>query len=50
MEIRLAKNEEFEEIWPILCEASRKGDTYAFSPDTTKEEGLRIWMDTPKAT
>lgn len=50
LEIKPAKKEDFEIIWPIIHEVFRRGDTYAFAPDTTKEEGFKIWMETPMAT
>jgi len=50
IEIRRAANQDFEAIWPIIHEVFSKGDTYSFSPDTSKEEGFRIWMDIPLAT
>lgn len=50
LEIRNAEKEDFDNIWPIIHEVFQKGDTYAFSPGTTKEEGYGIWMEAPKAT
>ncbi|WP_425060169.1 hypothetical protein SCACP_08370 [Sporomusa carbonis] len=50
IQIRRAENYDFDEIWPIMHEAFLKADTYVFSPDTSKEEGFRIWMETPLAT
>ncbi|MDF2636409.1 MAG: sortase-like acyltransferase [Pelosinus sp.] len=50
IKIRRATNIDFDEIWTILHETFLKGDTYVFSPDTSKEEGFHIWMETPLAT
>jgi Acetyltransferases len=50
IEIRQATNQDFAEIWPILHEAFSKGDTYAFSPDISREAGFHIWMETPSAS
>ncbi|MGO8715978.1 MAG: N-acetyltransferase family protein [Smithella sp.] len=50
MEIRQAKTEDFDSIWLIIHEIFQEGATYPFPPDTTKEEGLKIWMETPVAT
>jgi len=48
--IRTATSHDFDEIWPILQEAFSKGDTYVFSPDMPKDEGLIAWMEVPWAT
>jgi len=48
--IKQATNRDFDEIWSILHETFLTGDTYAFSPDMSKDEGRRLWMETPLAT
>jgi hypothetical protein len=48
--IRRAVEADFEGIWPILCEVIERGDTFAYDPVTTKDEGRTIWMETPVAT
>ena len=50
VEIKLAQDEDFEEIWPIIHEVLKKEDTYPYAADTTKAEALQIWMKYPKAT
>ena len=50
IEIKLARDEHFEEIWSIIHEVLKKGDTYPFAPDTTRAEAFQIWMKYPKAT
>lgn len=50
MAIRRAEAADFGEIWPILSEVFSRGDTYSFSPDTSEQEGFRIWMEMPLAT
>lgn len=50
LEIRLARNDEFDLIWPVIHEVLRTGDTYPFTPDTTQQEAFHIWMEKPKAT
>jgi ribosomal protein S18 acetylase RimI-like enzyme len=50
MAIRRAEASDFSEIWPILSEVFSRGDTYSFSPDTSEQEGFRIWMEMPLAT
>jgi ribosomal protein S18 acetylase RimI-like enzyme len=49
-EIKPAGREDFAHIWPIIHQVLRKGDTYSFSPATTREEAFHIWMETPLAT
>ena len=48
--IRKAEEADFEQIWTILQEVFQKGDTYAFSPDITREEVFHIWMEIPLNT
>ena len=50
VDIKLARDEDFEEIWPIMHEILKKGDTYPFAPETTRQEALQIWMKNPRAT
>lgn len=50
LEIKLARNDGFEQIWPVIHEVLRTGDTYPFAPDTTQAEAFHIWMDKPRAT
>src|SRR5271170_4452523 len=50
IKIRRAVREDFDGIWPILREVIERGDTFAYAPSTTKEEGRTIWMETPVAT
>ncbi len=50
MAIRRAEAADFGEIWLILQEVFARGDTYSFSPDTSEQEGFRIWMEMPLAT
>lgn len=50
LEIKLAQNDGFEAIWPVIHEILRTGDTYPFAPETTREEAFQIWMKKPQAT
>jgi len=50
LEIKLAQNDGFEAIWPVIHEVLRTGDTYPFAPETTREEAFQIWMKKPQAT
>jgi L-amino acid N-acyltransferase YncA len=50
IKIRKAVEQDFDWIWPILREVIERGDTFAYAPSTTKEEGRAIWMETPVAT
>lgn len=50
MYLRIAESLDFDQIWPILHETFLKGDTYTFSPDTTKEEAFHLWMKIPLVT
>lgn len=48
--IREATKSDFEKIWPIFREIASAGETYAYPPDVTKEEGKKLWMDMPRKT
>ncbi len=50
MTIRRAGPEEYDQIWPILQAVIERGDTFAYDPATTKEQGRTIWMETPLGT
>ena len=50
MTIRQAVEADFEGLWLILREVIERGDTFAYDPATTKEQGRTIWMETPVAT
>jgi L-amino acid N-acyltransferase YncA len=50
MNIREATREDFAQIWPIFHEIVAAGETYAYPRDTTREQALTIWLDTPKKT
>lgn len=50
MNIRKASKEDFDEIWPIFHEVVSAGETYAYPRDTSKEQALKIWIDTPRLT
>lgn len=42
--IRPATPADDEAIWRIFHEVVSAGDTYAYQPDTTREEGLALWF------
>ncbi|MGI9237962.1 MAG: GNAT family N-acetyltransferase [Woeseiaceae bacterium] len=48
--IRIATESDIESIWPIFEEVVSSGDTYAYKRDTSKEDALKIWLQTPRAT
>jgi RimJ/RimL family protein N-acetyltransferase len=50
LRVRQATGADFESIWQIFNSIVSACETYAFAPDTTKEQAYEIWMDTPKAT
>jgi L-amino acid N-acyltransferase YncA len=50
IEIRKATDEDWDHIWQIVHDVFARGDTYAFDPDTDKEQGYAIWMESPPAT
>ena len=50
MQIREAIESDFEDIWPIFHEIVSAGETYAYPPNTTKQEAKRLWMQLPRKT
>lgn len=50
MNIHLADIQDFEKIWPIFREIAEAGESYAYPRDITKEEALRLWIQTPRET
>jgi L-amino acid N-acyltransferase YncA len=48
--IRRAEESDFDAIWRIFHEVVRRGDTYTFDPETTKEQARSIWMSGGHAT
>ena len=50
IEIGEADESDFDAVWLIFREVIKKGDTYAYSPDTTKEKARSIWMSREVAT
>jgi len=50
VEIKLAQDKHFDEIWSIINDVLKKGDTYPCAIDTTKAEAFQIWMKYPRAT
>ena len=50
IEIRRAEEKDWNQSWPIVHEVFQSGDTYAYPPETDKENAYEIWMTSPAAT
>ena len=50
MIIRPATPDDADAIWAIFHEVVSTGDTYAYAPDTPRDEALRRWVEIPRAT
>ena len=50
IDIRRAGENDWDQIWPIVHEVFQSGATYAYPPETDKEEAYQIWMASPTAT
>jgi len=48
--IKKAEIKDWDKIWPIVQEVFQSGTTYAYSPETNKEDAFEIWMTAPAAT
>lgn len=47
VQIRDAKDADWEAIWPFFRQVVEAQDTYAFEPTMTSEQGRAVWMETP---
>ena len=50
MNIRKAEEADFDGIWTIFSEVVATGETYAYSPDTTRDQAYQLWFAAPAAT
>ena len=50
MKIRAATKEDYDAIWNIFHDIIAAGDTYAFDPRMSREEGLAYWFRTDTHT
>lgn len=50
MTIRLARDGDFDAVWPILRSVIRAGETYAIDPKISREGAFELWMNAPRAT
>lgn len=50
MNIREATADDFDQIWPILREISRSGETYAFPITISRNDAEFVWLKTPHKT
>jgi len=50
MNIRKTTEDDFDQIWPIFHEIVAAGETYAYPPDTTKAQALKLWIEAPRIT
>ena len=50
MDIRIAQQHDWPQIWEILREAFATEATYVYSVNINEEEAQKLWMDRTKAT
>lgn len=50
MQLREATLADFDQIWPIFQEIVAAGETYAYPLDTTREQAIQLWLQTPRKT
>lgn len=50
MHIREATTADFDQIWPIFKTIVAAGETYAYPPDTTREQAIKLWLEAPRKT
>lgn len=44
IEVRKAQESDFDAIWLIFHEVVQRGDSYAYDPETTRQQAHSIWM------
>src|SRR5476651_1077198 len=44
VDIRRATGLDFEFMWPIFRDVIASGDTYVFSPDTSRDDAFAYWF------
>ncbi|WP_196159359.1 GNAT family N-acetyltransferase [Reinekea sp. G2M2-21] len=49
-DIREAKKQDWNAIWPIFHSIVSAGETYGFDPDISKPQAKKIWLETPRKT
>ena len=50
LKIRPIEERDWSDIWSIIEPVFRAGETYAFSPEITKEEAYKVWVIIPAET
>ena len=50
IQIREYRASDWPQVWPMLEETFRAGDTYTFSPHTTEDEARHLWLEVPART
>jgi ribosomal protein S18 acetylase RimI-like enzyme len=50
VQVRPTRPADHDAIWEIFREVVAPGDTYAFAPDTSREEALWLWVVTSHAS
>jgi L-amino acid N-acyltransferase YncA len=48
MEIREARPDDFDGIWPIFRHVVEQGETYPYPRDTDYQTASSLWLDTPR--
>lgn len=48
--IRVFVERDWGQVWPLLEEVFRQGETYAVDPAITEEDAYRLWVEHPTAT
>jgi hypothetical protein len=48
--IRPFEENDWDGSWQIIEPVFRTGETYTYSPDITKDEAHKVWIEMPPAT
>ncbi|MGB1544619.1 MAG: GNAT family N-acetyltransferase [Spongiibacter marinus] len=50
MQIRDAKDSDWDQIWPFFQDIAQAAETYAYEPDIDKHAAQNLWMQLPRRT
>jgi len=50
VQIREYRQSDWPQVWPMLKETFRAGDSYTFSPESSEEEIRKAWLEVPAKT
>ncbi len=50
LQIRLVEPPDYDAVWDIFRAIVSQAETYAYAPETNREQAIALWIDKPTAT